>query len=136
MPNVEKIKPAHTDDRGDIIDVVDGESFVHAGICTFEKEGVERAAHYHKETDQINYILSGKIRYLTKDLSKDGTKVNEVILEEGDKVECDPFEWHCMIALEKSKLLFFTRKSRHGKGYEEDVFRVPRDQIEKQGKVE
>jgi oxalate decarboxylase/phosphoglucose isomerase-like protein (cupin superfamily) len=136
MPTVEKIKPAHTDDRGDIIDVVDGEEFVHAGICTFAAEGVERGAHYHKESDQINYILSGKVRYLSKDLSVDGSEVVEVVLEAGDKVESKPLEWHCMIALEPAKLLFFTRKAREEGGYEADVYRVPRADIEKQGKVE
>ena len=124
-----KIKPAHEDERGKIIDVVDGIDFVHAGIVTYKK-GAIRGNHYHKQTEQLNYILKGKIRHLSKDLSKKGSKVKEVIMVEGDRINNPPLEWHHDEALEESEMLFFTKKTRQEGGYEDDVFRVPREKIE------
>jgi len=51
---------------------------VHVGRI-LHKKGAFGGAHYHKQTEQINYILKGKMRYLTKDLSKKGSKVKEVM---------------------------------------------------------
>ncbi len=127
MDKVKKIKPVNVDDRGKIIDVVDGD-FVHAGIVTFTP-GAVRANHYHKKTEQINYVLKGKIKYRSKDLVKGGD-VEEVILEEGDMITSRVLEWHSLEGLEDSIVLFFTKKSREGEGYEEDVFRIPENKIE------
>lgn len=123
-----KIKPVHEDERGKIIDIVDGVEFVHAGIVTF-KPGAIRGNHYHKQTEQINYILKGKIKYFSKDLSKKDSKVKEAILVQGDMIVSPPFEWHSQEAIEESEMLFFTKKIRGEGGFEEDVFRVSRDEI-------
>ena len=124
-----KIKPVHEDERGKIIDIVDGEEFVHAGIVTF-KPGAIRGNHYHKQTEQINYILKGKLKCLSKDLSKKGSKVKEVILVEGDLTTNPKFEWHSQEGIEDSEMLFFTKKNRGEGGFEDDVFRVPRNEID------
>ena len=124
-----KIKPTYEDKRGKIIDIIDGEEFVHAGIVTFHP-GAIRGNHYHKQTEQVNYILKGRIKYLFKDLSKRDCKIEEVIMEKGDMIIDPPFGWHSQEALEESEMLFFTRKTRQKGGYEEDVFRVPRDEID------
>jgi quercetin dioxygenase-like cupin family protein len=127
--SVVKIKPVHEDERGKIIDVVDGIDFVHAGIVTYKK-GAVRGNHYHKKTEQLNYVLNGKIRHLSKDLSKKNSKVKEVILEAGDMINNPPYEWHSDEGLdEENELLFFTKKARGGSGYENDVFRVSREEI-------
>lgn len=126
---VTKILPAYEDDRGKIIDIVDGEEFVHAGIVTF-KPGAIRGNHYHKKTEQVNYILKGKVRYLSKDLSKKGSKVKELTLVQGDMTVNPPLEWHAQEAIEESEMLFFTKKMRGGGEYEDDVFRVPKEIIE------
>ena len=125
-----KIKPVNEDARGKIIDVVDGIDFVHAGIVTYKK-GAIRGNHYHKKTEQLNYVLKGKIRHLSKDLSKKGSKVKEVIMVEGDMINNPPLEWHYDEGIdEDNQLLFFTKKSRQDGGYEDDVFRVPREDID------
>ena len=127
---VVKIKPAHEDGRGKIIDIVDGIDFVHAGIVTYKK-GAIRGNHYHKQTEQLNYVLKGRIKHLSKDLSKKGSEVKEVIMVEGDMVNNPPLEWHHDEGLdEDNELLFFTKKSRQDGGYEDDVFRIPREEID------
>ena len=128
-PKIIKIKPVHEDERGKIIDLIDGEEFVHAGIVTYQK-GAIRGNHYHKKTEQVNYILKGKIRYFTKDLSKKDSKVKEAILEKGDMIIDPPFEWHSQEALEESEMLFFTKKTRGMGEFEGDVFRIPREKID------
>jgi len=124
-----KIIPSYEDQRGQIIDIIDGVEFVHAGIVTF-KPGAVRGSHYHKKTEQINYILRGKLRHLSKDLTKKESPIREVILEKGDIITNPPFEWHTQEALEESEMLFFTKKTRQEGGYEEDVFRIPKEEIE------
>ena len=124
-----KIKPAHEDERRKIFDIVDGEEFAHAGRI-IHKKGSRGGAHYHKQTKQVNYILKGKLKYITKDLSKKGSKVKEVILEAGDMMVDPALEWHASEALEETDALFFTKKARQEGGYENDVFRVPLDEIE------
>ena len=126
---VTKIKPAFEDERGKIFDIVDGIQFAHVGIVT-TNPGSIRGSHFHKKSEQLNYILKGKFRYLTKDLSKKGSKVKEIILEEGDMINDPALQWHCSEALEESELLFFTKKARKEGGYEDDVFRVPKEEIE------
>jgi dTDP-4-dehydrorhamnose 3,5-epimerase-like enzyme len=126
---VMKIKPVYEDERGKIIDIVDGDEFVHAGIVTF-KPGAIRGNHYHKQTEQVNYILKGKIRYFSRDLSKENTKVKEDILEAGDMIIDPPLGWHSQEAIEESEMLFFTKKKRGKGGYEDDVFRIPREEID------
>lgn len=125
-----RIKPAYVDERGEIIDIVDGIEFIHAGIVTF-KPGAIRGNHYHKQTEQLNYILKGKIRYLSRDLTKKGSKIKESIMERGDMIKDPPYGWHSQEALEESEMLFFTKKTRKEGGYENDVFRIPREDIEK-----
>ena len=83
------------------------------------------------QTEQLNYILKGKIRHLSKDLSKKGSKIKEVVMVEGDMINNPPLEWHHDEALEESEMLFFTKKMRQEGGYENDVFRVPREEIDR-----
>ena len=126
--SVIKIKPVHEDERGKIIDIIDDGDFVHAGIVTFKK-GAVRGNHYHKQTEQVNYILKGKIRYLSKDLTKKGSKIVENIMVPGDMIIDPPFQWHEQEAIEDSEMLFFTKKSRKKGGFEQDVFRIPKEEI-------
>ena len=135
MKKYKNIKPVHIDDRGKIIDILDDEIFSHAGICTFNK-GAIRANHYHKKTVQLNYILSGRILYRSKNLTKDNSPLEELILKEGDMIESGILEWHSMEALDDSVLLFFTRKNREDGGYESDTFRISIKEIENYNKLE
>jgi len=126
---VTKITPAYEDETKKILDIVDGPEFRHVGMV-ISKKGAIGGFHYHKQTEQLNYILKGKLKYITKDLSKKGSKVKEVILEKGDMINDPPLEWHASEALEDTELLFFTKKARKEGGYEADVFRIPREEIE------
>jgi len=114
-----KLKPAFSDDRGTITDILDHEPVDAVTMITFN-EGSVRANHYHKETIQWNYLISGKVLYRSK--SEDG-KIENVTMNPSDLVVSPAKEIHAIKGLEKSLLLVLTKGPRGGKDYESDTFR-------------
>jgi len=117
-----KIIPQTTvkDGRGKIIDLIEGESINAVTYVTFNKNAV-RGNHYHNETTQWNYLLSGKIKIVTQ---LEGEEVKELVMERGDLIETLPNERHALLGLENSELLVLTRGPRGGKEYESDTYRL------------
>ena len=114
------LKPAHTDERGVITDLLQDEMINAVTIISFAK-GAVRANHYHKETYQWNYVLSGTIKIVTQMHNQE--KV-ETIMNTGDFVVTMPNESHALTAIEKSELLVLTKGPRSGNNYEKDTFRL------------
>jgi len=114
------IKPAHTDERGMIIDLLQDETINAVTIISFA-EGSVRANHYHKETYQWNYVLSGTIKIVTQLPNQE--KV-ETLMNKGDFVVTVPNEKHALTAVGKSELLVLTKGPRGGANYENDTFRL------------
>lgn len=115
-----KLKPAHSDSRGAITDLLQHETINAITVITFSK-GAVRANHYHKKTYQWNYVLSGKIKLAAK--TPGGAK-RETIMKKGDLVVTVPNESHALLAMEPSELIVFTKGPRGGKDYEKDTFRL------------
>lgn len=118
---VQKIKPAHTDERGAIIDILEDVPIKHVGLVAFEK-GVVRGNHYHKKQTQYSYLLEGEIRLVTRKAS--GGKVVTKITKPGDFISIPPGFIHTYIATQKSSIIVLTNFSRSIKKYEDDTFRV------------
>jgi len=114
------LKPAHTDERGIITDLLQDETINAVTIISFVK-GAVRANHYHKETYQWNYVLSGTIKIVTQ--LQNQAKV-ETIMKTGDFVVTMPNESHALTAIEQSELLVLTKGPRGGDNYEKDTFRL------------
>jgi quercetin dioxygenase-like cupin family protein len=114
------IKPVHTDERGVITDLLQDETINAVTIISFAK-GAVRANHYHKETYQWNYVLSGLIKIVTQLQNQE--KV-ETIMNRGDFVVTMPNESHALMAVEQSDLLVLTKGPRGGDNYENDTFRL------------
>lgn len=108
------------DERGKIIDLVENEEINAVTIITF-KQGSIRGNHYHKQTIQWNYIISGKIKLVTQNPSEG---IFDTILEIGECAVTYPNERHALLALEDSELLVLTKGPRGGKEYESDTFRL------------
>ena len=108
------------DERGKIIDILSHEAVDAVTLITFAKDAV-RANHFHKETTQWNYVLSGKIKLACQFPDKE---VEESIMTAGDFIVTHPHESHALQALEDSVLLVLTRGPRGGKEYESDTFRL------------
>ena len=114
------LKVAFKDRRGKIIDLIDGEKINAITLITIKK-GAIRGNHYHKKTWQWNYIISGKMRLVTK---MPNQKIKKTLLNPGDLALTLPGELHALIGIEDCKFLVFTKGTRGGKGYESDTFRL------------
>lgn len=118
---IRKIKPVHKDERGLIIDILEGVPVKHTGLVTFAK-GVIRGNHYHKKQTQYTYVLEGEIKLVTRKSS--GGKITARITRPGDFVSIPPGFIHTYIANKKSVIVVLTNFSRSIKKYEDDTFRV------------
>lgn len=122
MIKVKKIKPIDKDGRGSIIRVMEGK--ITSVLVIPSKKGAMRANHYHKKDSHYVYIVSGKMRYTAKDLSKKRSKKQSVILRAGDLVYTPPMVAHAMEFLEDSMFLALTTERRDKKHYENDTVRL------------
>ena len=109
-----------SDDRGEIIDLLENENINAITIVTF-KLGAVRGNHYHKHTIQWNYVMSGRIRLLSQ---APGGPVEETIMGAGDFVATTENVRHALIGLEDSSVMVFTKGPRGGKEYESDTYRL------------
>ncbi len=112
--------PAHSDERGDIVDLISNDEINAVTLITF-KNGAIRANHYHERTVQWNYVISGEILFVTE--MPDG-KRNERILHKGDFVVTREHERHALKGLRDSEVLIITKGPRAGSKYEDDTFRL------------
>ena len=122
MIKVKKIKPIDKDKRGSIIKVMEGK--ITSVLVIPSKKGAVRANHYHKKDTHYVYIVSGKMRYTAKDLSKKRARKQSVILKAGDLVYTPPMVAHAMEFLEDSVFLALTTELRDQKHYENDTTRI------------
>ena len=113
-------KPVYVDDRGEITDIVENVPFDSLTLITSAR-GAVRGNHYHRETTQYTYILSGECRYYSQ---KPGETAEQVTVVKGDLVVSPPMESHAFEALEDSVLLAFCQGPRAGTQYETDTFRL------------
>ncbi|MCC7202824.1 MAG: cupin domain-containing protein [Nitrospirae bacterium] len=108
------------DERGKITDLLENEAINAVTVITFQK-GAVRANHYHKNTFQWNYVMSGRVKLVTRMPGEDKT---ETVLGKGDFALTVPEEHHALVGLEYSELLVLTKGPRGGKEYESDTFRI------------
>lgn len=118
--NVQKVPVAFSDARGEIIDVLKKGMVEYVTIIHSRKDAV-RGNHYHKDTIQYLYVLSGKLRAVAQ---MPGEKPAEAILEAGDLIVNTPLERHAFKAIEETSFLVLTRGPRGGEDYEKDTFRL------------
>ena len=114
------LKIAFKDRRGKIIDLIENEKINAVTLITIKK-GAVRGNHYHKKTWQWNYIVSGKMRLITK---KPHKKIKKILLNTGDLALTEPGELHALIGVQNCKCLVFAKGPREGKNYESDTFRL------------
>ena len=114
-----KTKIDYKDHRGIISDIIENENINAVTLLTIKK-GKIRGNHYHKKTFQWNYIISGKMKLITK---KNGLK-KSITLNKDDVAVTVPFEQHALVGLTNCKVLVFTKGPRGGKEYESDTNRL------------
>jgi len=104
----------HKDKRGTIKDLMVGKDFSITHI-TFKK-GAIRGNHYHKETEQTDIILKGKLLCSEK-------KGSEEILKKGDDIWFLRRTPHAYKALEDSEMVSICIGKRIGKNYAKDTYK-------------
>lgn len=119
---VRRLKPAFRDRRGVITDILTHRSVDAITIITCAKGSV-RGNHYHKKTIQYTYVVSGRVKYLTRPAGK---RARSRVLSAGHLVESPAGENHAFVALQDSVLLSLSSGPRRGFDYEKDVFRLER----------
>lgn len=112
------------DTRGEITDLVEGERFDAATIIT-SHAGAVRGNHWHAETIQYIYILSGSMLFTIQMPGKDRETFSA---RPGDLIVNEPAERHAMRALEETVFLVLTRGPRGGRDYESDTHRLPQEE--------
>jgi len=115
-----KVEVAFSDERGEIIDLLEKEEIHAITLITFVK-GAVRANHFHKETTQWNYLIKGKIKLVTQ---IPGEKIIETVMLPGELTVTRPNDRHALYAMENSEVMVFTKGPRGGKEYESDTFRL------------
>ena len=117
------IAPDFTDERGDIIKLLDdGKTNIKSVLLITCKKGAIRANHYHKNDTHHVYMLYGSMEYTEQDLE---TKKTETILvKKGDMVFSPSMVPHAMKFLEESAFLTLATESRHRNHYEDDTVRI------------
>lgn len=109
------------DSRGEIRDLITHTPVDAVTLITCTK-GAIRGNHYHKKTTQYDYVLSGTLRCVSKDM-KTG-KQTRAMLSAGDVAVHPPFEAHAFEAVSPAAFLSLTKGPRNGADYENDTFRL------------
>lgn len=122
MIKVQHLKPIDRDKRGSIIKVMEGK--ITSVLVIPSKKGAVRANHYHKRDTHYVYMISGRMRYTIKDLSKQRSRKQSIILRAGDLVYTPAMTAHAMEFLEDSVFLALTTQKRDQKHYENDTVRL------------
>lgn len=115
-----KIKVAFKDHRGEIMDLIQGETLNAVTLVTINK-GAVRGNHYHQKTIQWTYMVYGSMKFVSQ---IPGKKPVITIMKKGDMLMSQKNERHAMVGLEDSAFIALTKGPRGGKDYEVDTFRL------------
>lgn len=115
-----KTKINAEDARGYIRDILIGVNIDAITLLT-QKAGAVRGNHFHKQSDQYLYVVSGKLMAAAQ---KDDGPIETAEIGEGDVAVNLAGEKHAFKAIENSILLSLTKGPRKGEDYEKDIFRL------------
>lgn len=116
-----RTQKSHVDDRGYIRDIIQFGSFEHATLI-HSVAGARRGDHYHRESTQTVYVLSGALTALTGDDQGRLTDVRAITA--GDILVHEPNESHALVAATDATFLVLTTGPRGGDNYEVDTYRL------------
>ena len=119
-----KIKPFHTDERGELSHLLADEEPITSAVLITSKKGSVRANHYHKKDTHHVYMIKGSMKYTYKDVNNKTGKKRTIIMKAGEVVTSPPLTIHAMKFLEDSVFLALTTEPRSSKQYEKDTVRV------------
>lgn len=114
------VSEVHQDDRGVIVDLLVNENINAVTYLTLAA-GAVRGNHFHKETTQWTFVVSGRITYAESTTRDD---LESYIGQPGNLFVSNPSVIHAVKAVVESSIVVFTSGPRAGDSYEEDTYRV------------
>jgi len=109
------------DNRGTITDIFVNEPKQHSTIIATYK-GAIRGNHYHKQSRQHDFIVSGKMEVFSRRMG--AATIERAVVGPHDFLTWDPNVAHEFIALEDSVMITFVDGVRAGQDYERDTYRL------------
>lgn len=104
--------------------LLDDEIQITSVLLIISKKGSIRANHYHKKDTHYSYLISGKMEYTSKNLTRKRAKKTTRIVHAGEIIKTPPMMIHAMRFLEDTVFLALTTESRKRKDYERDTVRI------------
>ena len=94
-----------TEEKGEFVQISHWEEIRH--LALFEiKKGFFRGSHFHRQKEEVFYVVRGKIRAKFVDTETD--ERGEFVLEEGDKIRIKPLCGHILHGLEDSMVVEYS----------------------------
>lgn len=122
--NVSHISDKFSDQRGDIIRLLEFDGKIMSALYITSRAGSIRANHYHKKDMHYVYLISGEFEYAEKYVDDTNGAVDKIIVKPGDLVKTDPMIMHAMRFTKDSTMVVFTTEKRDQSSYEQDTVRV------------
>ena len=114
--------PRISDERGFIHDLA-VETEIKAVTQIFSNMNSVRANHYHKLTQQFNFVAYGSLDLAYREDFDSLVKINR--FSRGSFFLIEEKEHHALRFIEDTLLIVFTIGPRAGKEYESDTYRLP-----------
>jgi len=115
------LEPPHTDARGAIQPIVDGD-FKSAQLIT-SVAGSTRANHYHRSDSHYMFVVSGSFDYYWRPAGSDGP-LEHIQVETGELVFTPAMVEHLVVFREDSAFVNFSDQRRDQPAYEADIVRL------------
>ena len=94
-----------TEAKGEFVQISHREEIRH--LALFEiKKGFFRGSHFHRQKEEVFYVVRGRIRARFVDTETD--ERGEFVLEEGDKIRIKPLCGHILHGLEDSMVVEYS----------------------------
>ena len=94
-----------TEEKGEFVQISHREEIRH--LALFEiKMGFFRGSHFHRQKEEVFYVVRGRIRARFVDTETD--ERGEFVLEEGDKIRIKPLCGHILHGLEDSMVVEYS----------------------------
>ncbi|MDO8657849.1 MAG: cupin domain-containing protein [Candidatus Levybacteria bacterium] len=123
MKFFKKIKPFHTDERGEMAYLIEGAA-IQSVLRITCKKGSIRANHVHTKDSHYSYMLEGSMEYYFREGMNAKNPIKHIKVEKGEMVYTPPLEAHAMKFLEDSVFLALATEKRNKNKYEDDLKRV------------
>lgn len=111
----------HEDERGIIRDIMTHTDVDAITLVTIAP-GATRGNHFHKQTMQYDYIISGTALCRTR--NNESGEIEDATVEAGDFITHPAGTAHAYQGIEDVVMISATHGPRQGDQYEEDTFRL------------